>query len=259
MHKSAYDIGRKFLERYWVEGMENILEVGSFDVNGTLKDFQPLGSKWVGIDLEPGNGVDIVIERASVFPFENKTFDLVVATSIFEHDPTFWITFNEMVRVTKDGGFIYICAPSNGWVHRYPVDVYRFYPDAGRALEEWGVRLRPNLKLQESFISEQDEDAWNDFVAIFGISLKSHENKVFKDTAATNIWDEDSFIQESLSEATQDMREINKLKTELHSMSDEIRELGIKYNVVIESKSWKITKPLRKLFSVLRTGRTFWK
>jgi len=245
MHKSAYEIGHKFLERYWEKGMENILEVGSLDVNGTLRDFQPSDSKWIGIDLEPGKGVDIVIERASIFPFEDQSFDLVVATSIFEHDPMFWITFNEMVRVTKDGGFIYVSAPSNGWVHRYPVDVYRFYPDAGRALEEWGMRSRKDLKLQESFIAEQDGEPWNDFVAIFGLGAKSHANKVYKNTPATNIWHETEFIEDSLSVSTQDQRKISNLEIQL-------QELKISYSIVIESKSWKITGPLRKFFAVLR-------
>ena len=314
MHKSAYEIGKKFLDRYWQPGMEKILEVGALDVNGSLRDFQPKDSDWIGVDLEAGKGVDVVVERSTKLPFEDNTFDLILATSAFEHDSMFWMTFNEMLRVVKDGGFIYICAPSNGWVHRYPLDVYRFYPDAGVALEEWGKLTRSNLKLQESFISERDGDIWNDFCAIFSLSETSHQNKVYLDTPATNIWDESTFLESSLSEATEDMRKISELsekyifaiqasgemsqrendlqenvgklttqldtieradsalqknmimlnsriqaleseKAVLEAETDvltlQLQELASSNRVLINSKSWRITAPLRALKSSL--------
>lgn len=206
MHKSAYDIGGKFLNRYWLDGMTEILEVGSYSWNGTLRDFQPFGSNWVGVDLKEGNNVDLVVEHASKLPFEDKSFDLVVASSVFEHDPLFWVTFNEMVRVTKDEGFIYVCAPSNGWVHRYPIDAYRFYPDAGIALEKWGKLTYNELKLQESFISKRDGPVWNDFVAVYSRSNISHSNKIYTDTPCTDIFDEANPTERLELSMTEDMK-----------------------------------------------------
>jgi SAM-dependent methyltransferase len=218
MHKSAYEIGAKFLDRYMAPEMNSILEVGAFDVNGSLKDFKRQDCEWVGVDLEPGKGVDIVIERASKLPFEDNSFDLVVATSVFEHDPTFWLTFNEMLRVVKADGFIYICAPSNGWVHRYPMDVYRFYPDAGIGLVEWGRREFSELELVESFISERDGDVWNDFCAVFSKTKINHQKKIHSDTRCTNIWSDGVFQENSLLEATEDMRLIENLNNDLASI-----------------------------------------
>jgi|688.fasta_scaffold690266_1 SAM-dependent methyltransferase len=218
MHKSAYEIGAKFLDRYMAPGMERVLEVGAFDVNGSLRDFKRKGCDWVGVDLEPGKGVDIVIERASSLPFEDCSFDLVITTSVFEHDPTFWLTFNEMLRVVKPDGFVYICAPSNGWVHRYPMDVYRFYPDAGIGLVEWGRREFPDLELVESFVSERDGDVWNDFCAVFSKSRTQRPKKIYIDTLCTNIWSDGVFQQQSLQEATEDMRLIDKSRKELEAI-----------------------------------------
>ena len=218
MHKSAYEIGAKFLDRYMAPGMKSVLEVGAFDVNGSLKDFKREECEWLGVDLEPGKGVDIVIERASKLPFEDNSFDLVVATSVFEHDPTFWLTFNEMLRVVKPEGFVYICAPSNGWVHRYPMDVYRFYPDAGIGLVEWGRREFPELELVESFISERDGDIWNDFCAVFSKTKTHKPNKIHMDTNCSNIWSDGVFLEDSLQEATEDMRVIENLNSELASI-----------------------------------------
>jgi SAM-dependent methyltransferase len=252
VHKSAYDIGAKFLKRYWTPGMKNVLEVGAFDVNGSLKDFKPQVCEWVGVDLEPGKGVDIVIERASRLPFEDHSFDLVVATSIFEHDPTFWLTFNEMLRVVKPTGFIYVCAPSNGWVHRYPMDVYRFYPDAGIGLVEWGRREYPGLHLVESFISERDGDIWNDFCAVFSKTKSIKTEKIHIDTPCTNVWSDGVFLQGTLIEATEDMRVIDNLKKELSeytSYQDVYEQLEIyaSINSKLETEKNELTSSLQSI------------
>ena len=39
-----------------------------------------------------------------------------------------------MSRVVKPGGYIFIVAPGSGFVHRYPYDCWRFYPDSWRSL-----------------------------------------------------------------------------------------------------------------------------
>jgi hypothetical protein len=84
----------------------------------------------------------------------------------------FWILFLEIIRILKPNGLFYLNAPSNGMFHRYPVDCWRFYPDSGNALIEWGKRNGQNITLIESFISLQTggseaEYHWNDYVAIF--------------------------------------------------------------------------------------------
>jgi hypothetical protein len=57
--------------------------------------------------------------------------------------------------------------PSNGSIHRFPVDCWRFYPDSGEALVEWGKRNHLNPCLLESYTSIQINCEWNDYVAIF--------------------------------------------------------------------------------------------
>ena len=116
----------------------DILDVGSYDVNGTSKDiFDYSNWKYTGMDIKEGPNVDVIYDNNGVFPFDDNIFDVVVSSNTFEHDPKFWITFSEMVRVAKNNAFIFIDTPSAGPVHRYPVDCWRFYPDAYKALSEW--------------------------------------------------------------------------------------------------------------------------
>jgi hypothetical protein len=91
----------------------------------------------------------------------------VVSTSCFEHDPMFWVTFLEILRVTKDGGHVYVNVPSNGWYHQHPVDNWRFYPEAGVSLRDWGRRQGHDTELLESFTGRRRHDVWNDFIMVF--------------------------------------------------------------------------------------------
>jgi SAM-dependent methyltransferase len=229
--------------------MRRILEIGASDVNGSLRDFKPENCEWVGIDLAPGKGVDLVIEKASRLPFENDYFDLVIATSVFEHDSTFWLTFLEMLRVIKPAGFIYICAPSNGWVHRYPIDAYRFYPDAGIALVEWGRMTFPEIELVESFIAERDGDVWNDFCAVFSKSKTNHSKKIHRDTRCSNIWSDGVFQENTLTRETEDLRLYATLAEELKLISQSNQSVTApdeltKQNLILESDKADLSRSL---------------
>ena len=144
--------------------------MGSLDVNGTLRPFAPLpgSGSYVGCDVAAGPGVNVVLKDPYHLPWPDGTFDLVVSTSCLEHDEFFWLSFVEMARVVRPGGYVYLSAPVGGVVHRHPVDCWRFYPDAGIALERWSTREGWALKLIESFVRPPGREGWADFVAVFG-------------------------------------------------------------------------------------------
>lgn len=168
MHDTASEIGRLFFQTYWGKDYKRILDLGAMNYNGSLRDFCPTGAEYVGADLGAGNGVDIVIDDPANLPFDDDSFDVIVSSSCFEHDPLFWMTFLELGRVLKPGGVLYVNAPSNGAVHRFPLDCWRFYPDAGAALVAWGAKNGLDVKLMEAFTAGRIADVWNDCVMIFG-------------------------------------------------------------------------------------------
>lgn len=144
-----------------------LVDIGAQDVNGSMKQVCPKHVEYVGVDFVEGKGVDVVLKDPYSFPFEKESFDIVVSSSCFEHSEMFWLTFLEMLRITKDDGLIYINAPSNAAYHRYPVDCWRFYPDSGLALVNWGKRNGYDCELLESYVANQGNDGMvNDFVAI---------------------------------------------------------------------------------------------
>ena len=172
MHNSARKAALAFFYEYDLHGPIEVIEIGALDVNGGLRERLSDQLRWVGVDLTPGPGVDVVLSDPYSLPFTDAQFDVAIATSVFEHDEMFWLSFLEMVRVVRKGGFLYLCSPSNGHIHRYPVDCYRFYPDAGAALANWARRSGYEITLLESFVLRKDASEWNDWCAVYFIGDK---------------------------------------------------------------------------------------
>lgn len=172
MHYTASVCGKLFAEIYGKKNM-TVLDIGGKNVNGSLRNyFENIGMKYICIDMEECSSVDIVIKPCDKIPFEDGSVDLIVSTSCFEHDPCFWITFKEMTRVIKKGGFIYVNAPKDGPYHCYPGDNWRFYSDAGQALAFWSSYQQFNepifpVKVIETFHVSPKYDFFTDFVCVW--------------------------------------------------------------------------------------------
>ena len=165
MHQSSLRHVEDLLSRYAIRA-GILADIGSMDVNGTYRHLFP-GWRYIGVDMEPGPGVDIVARKPYRYPLASESVDLVICGQAFEHMEYFWLGWLEICRIVKRGGLIFLLAPSRGPEHRYPVDCWRFYPDSGRALVKWAERNGYRPLLLESFIGAQDRDLWNDFVAVF--------------------------------------------------------------------------------------------
>lgn len=167
MHLTALKNGENFFRTYVQEGPSSIIEIGSQNVNGSLRSVAPAGVNYVGFDFVSGHGVDVVLDDPYSLPLAEASVDVVVSSSCFEHSEFFWLLFLEIMRVLRPDGLFYLNAPSNGSFHRYPVDCWRFYPDSGVALARWAQRNGLNPVVLESFTTVQEGDVWNDFVCVF--------------------------------------------------------------------------------------------
>lgn len=164
MHDTARENFKRFLKKYINTSDKEefiFIEIGSMDINGSLKENIEQDCrkkvKYIGLDVESGKGVDQVIVPYNI-PYKNYA-DVVISCNQMEHDPQFWKTLEQMKKATKKGGLIYICAPSTGHYHNYPVDVYRFYEDAFRELSKIY-----DLECMENYIDPSGY--WKDNIAI---------------------------------------------------------------------------------------------
>ncbi len=135
MHAEAWEAMVNLLERF-TQREAKVLDVGSYDVNGTLRPMiaRHPGWRYTGLDVVAGPNVDVVSPDPYAFPFEDGAFDLVVSTSTMEHVEAIWRWIPELVRVLRPGGMLAIVTHWCFKEHRYPVDCWRIMPDGMRYL-----------------------------------------------------------------------------------------------------------------------------
>ena len=132
MHKSSLARMKWFREEYLSDQRDlKVLDVGSYNVNGCYKEiFTEYGHRYTGLDVENGPNVDICPESPYIWKeIDEDTYDVVVSGQALEHIEFFWITMEEIIRVTKEGGLICVIVPNGFKEHRYPVDCWRFFTD----------------------------------------------------------------------------------------------------------------------------------
>lgn len=112
-----------------VEG-KSILEVGSYDVNGSLREtvMKLNPTRYIGTDMRSGSGVDMVC-KAEDLPnvFQLEEFDMVICTEVLEHVEDWRVVISCLKKMCKEGGYLYVTSVSKGFPkHDYPADNWRF-------------------------------------------------------------------------------------------------------------------------------------
>lgn len=167
MHQSSLENMQKCFERYvkslpWGNRERiQVVDIGGANINGSYADiFSGREFIYKAADIHPSAEVDILLDDPYGLPFADNSIDILLSGQVFEHVEYFWRLFREMARALKSDGLILLITPSSGPIHRYPVDCYRFYPDAYRALaKDTGCLLID--------MWHDDRGPWNDLVGVF--------------------------------------------------------------------------------------------
>jgi SAM-dependent methyltransferase len=147
-----------------------VLDVGSWST-GTISArdlFADDRYSYIGLDLQSGTNVDLVpADPYKWDELDRESFDFVVSSSTYEHNPYFWLTTAEIARVLKIGGYACIVTPSSGGVHRYPLDCWRLYPDATAALAGYvGLEAVESYTERPRFRKVTFGQRWRDHMSI---------------------------------------------------------------------------------------------
>ena len=157
MHDSLHKyVEAKVLQRQLQD--KNVLEVGSLNVNGSIR--QLFTGNYLGVDMREGEGVDQVC-NAHALSIENESFDVIVSVEMLEHDDMFWLSIAEMGRVLKPNGYFILTARGIKFgKHAFPSDYYRFTTEAFNILFEL-AGCKPLEIIEDP-----------DFSGVFGIGIK---------------------------------------------------------------------------------------
>ena len=117
------------------------LEVGSKNY-GTTQDLRSLFSaenEYIGIDMEDGPGVDIVLDITADFEqidkkLDKKRFGTIFCLSVLEHCEDPFKMADNLTSLLKSNGQICLSVPFAWQIHGYPNDYWRFTPEGIRKL-----------------------------------------------------------------------------------------------------------------------------
>ena len=139
MHEAVIE----FVGRY-ARTTGRVLEIGSRNINGSVRSLFPAASEFIGVDPVDGPDVDVVGD-GSVVDLGHGTFDIVVCTEVLEHvddEIATGIISNAWRHLASDGVFIMTCAGPGRHAHsaidEQPIRPWEFYRNVdAETLDGW--------------------------------------------------------------------------------------------------------------------------
>lgn len=118
-----------------------VLEIGSYDVNGSMRSLFGFAGRYVGVDLTEGPGVDVV-GFGHELDEPDGSFDLALSGECLEHDSHWPRTLTTMARVTRPGGLVAFSCAGRG---RLEHGTRRTNPEASPGTQAVGSDYYRNL------------------------------------------------------------------------------------------------------------------
>lgn len=98
--------GRGFFMKY-------VTELAPCRLTGVDLDLEHLG---IALDQNRAGGASVARSYIAPLPFADATFDKIIFSEVLEHLPDDWGGLNEIKRVLKPGGLLFLSVPN----HNYP-------------------------------------------------------------------------------------------------------------------------------------------
>lgn len=120
---------RHWIERHADKLGDDVLEVGSrLHVPGAWwcinRDLAT--GKWTGLDMQPGDGVDVVGDIHELPHDWTNRFTGVLCSEVLEHVRRPWKALPELRRVIRPGGWLVVTTLFAFPEHGFPDDFYRY-------------------------------------------------------------------------------------------------------------------------------------
>lgn len=110
MHPEAFAFVRDAVAQLGDLRGKAVLEIGSFNINGTVRELFPR-TDYTGIDVREGPGVDEVADGAT---YQGGPFDIVVSTEVLEHTPMADAIVLHAAELLAPGGYLVLTVAGPG-------------------------------------------------------------------------------------------------------------------------------------------------
>jgi len=155
MHRNSELLFRKYAARLLSDG-QTVLEIGpegERSLHQLIAQQLGLAIDWQFTDFVDRPGLRFLMGEYSI-PQPACTYDVVLAAQVIEHVRNPWLWMQDLARVCKYGGQVVLSCPGTWPYHEQPVDCWRMYPEAFRALHE-EAGLETVLAVSESLDGSQ--------------------------------------------------------------------------------------------------------
>lgn len=135
-----------YLSRTFNRRGARILEVGSRNVTGNVSRAPFSAADYVGFDFYKGENVDVVgdAHKLSSYFGDEEKFDLIFSSAVFEHFHMPWIVAQEMQKLLKIGGYVFVETHFSFSTHERPWNFFQF--------SDMGLRVLFNSALGFEFV-----------------------------------------------------------------------------------------------------------
>ena len=247
-----------------------VLDMGSLDINGNNQYlFEDCG--YLGVDLLPGRNVDFTGKGHEIL-FPDASFDVIISTECFEHDPYHARTIPNLVRMLKPGGlFLFSCAttgrPEHGTRRTTPGDApftqhFGDWGDYYRNLEEGDIRQILDIEQcfaeHEFSVQHDNHDLYfwgvkrgallqrNDYSFLLGGSGGQHRSRAGSHEALqSRLEDVEHDRQQALARLAESEARLVQVQSRLEAAHAGQQELAERLERLQRSRSWRLTRPLR--------------
>lgn len=146
-----HGIQDRFFDMLREERPGTVLEIGSRNRSGTVRRAMvPDGWKYVGLDVVPGENVDVVGDAHEMDGiFAPGSIDAAFSVSTFEHLMRPWIVADALARVLRPRALVLVCSHQTWPAHELPYDYWRFSPGA------WDVLFAEKFEMIETAVGER--------------------------------------------------------------------------------------------------------
>lgn len=121
MHVEAYEYVRRVIAARPVVAQGDVVEIGSRNINGSIRELFKAASAYLGTDLAAGKGVDLVVDATDADALPAESFDTVVCCEVLEHAPVAPIVASA-ARWLRPGGFLIATMATTGRAPHSAVD-----------------------------------------------------------------------------------------------------------------------------------------
>ncbi len=148
---------------------------------------------YINVDIKKDKDMTNIVCDLHYLPLRDNSFDLVINEAVLEHVKKPWIVVNELQRVIKSGGYLYVKVAFMQPVHNYPAHYFNM-------TKEGLLSLFSDMTDFRILKSGVDEDQMPSYTLMFVLSnyVRSLFPKTGRKTRDVEVFEERIYGKEGL-------------------------------------------------------------